>query len=138
MRWSAHRPTPFVLAIAISLSACAEPPPPPPGQEILAEIEAGTPRADVMDRLPPGELAEGETPRQLRGYRLERYFVEGATVEVVWLHRQGSGGEVEEPRTDLTPVIFREGVLEGYGWAHFDERAGAWSLASPGEPGGAP
>lgn len=121
---------PVALLALVALPACADPPA-PPGQEALAEMETGWTRADVMDRLPEGDLAEDDAPRVLEGYALERYFTDGANVEVVWLHRPGSGGEVTDARTDLNPVVFREGLLDGWGWEHFDRRAEEWGLRSP-------
>ena len=121
-----------LLFLFVLLPACGDTTPPLPGSEALAEVEEGTPRDDVMALLPQGELdVEAQT---LNGYRLNRYLTDGATVEVVWLHRQGSGGDFQEPRQDLTPVIFRDGALDGWGWDHFDERAEAWSLPVPEAP----
>ncbi len=121
-------PTLFLLA------ACGESP--PPGEEALAEVEEGTPKAGVMELLPAGDLSgltEGgdPDPRVTHGYRTQRYFTGGATVEVVWLHHSGTGGEAEDPRTELTPVVFRNDALDGWGWAHFDARATDWGLSGP-------
>ena len=121
-----------LLVLLFVLPACGDTSPALPGSEQLAEVEEGTPRDDVMALLPQGELdVEAQT---LNGYRLNRYLADGSTIEVVWLHRQGSGGEFQEPREDMTPVVFRDGALDGWGWAHFDERAEAWSLPVPEAP----
>ena len=115
--------------LLLALTACADPA--PPGQDALAEIEPGTPQDEVLGQFPDGGLEETRDRRVIHGYRLQRYFAGGGMVEVVWIHHEGSGGEIEDPRQDLTPVIFRDEILDGWGWAHFDTRAGEWSLGSP-------
>ena len=133
MRYGRWIPFLFLApAFLLVVSACGDTTPALPGSEALAEVEEGTPRDEVMALLPQGELdVEAQT---LNGYRLNRYLADGSTIEVVWLHRQGSGGEFQEPRQDMTPVVFRDGALDGWGWAHFDERAEAWSLPVPETP----
>jgi len=117
--------------LLLALTACADPA--PPGQDVLAEMEPGTPQAEVMAQLPDGGLEETADRRVSHGYHLQRYFAGGGTVEVVWIHREGSDGQVEDIRTDLNPVIFRDEALDGWGWAHFDARSEEWSLgAAPG------
>ena len=127
----------LAIPALLVLSACGEAP--PPGEEALAEVEEGTPKAEVMALLPAGDLsgltAEGEEDASVaQGYRTQRYFTGGATVEVVWLHRSGTGGEAGEPRSELTPVVFRNDALDGWGWSHFDARATEWGLSGPPGP----
>ena len=116
-------------ALLLVLTACADPA--LPGQDVLAEMEPGTPQDEVLAQFPDGGLEETEDRRVTHGYRLQRYFAGGGTVEVVWIHHEGSAGQVEEPRQDLTPVIFRDEALDGWGWAHFDARSEEWSLSAP-------
>jgi len=121
----------LLLAASLLLVGCGDSAPPLPGEAALAEVEEGTPRDEVMALLPQGELTVEGT---FEGYRRNRYLTDGMMVEVVWLHRQGSAGEFEEPRADLTPVIFVDAVLDGWGWDHFDARADEWSLPVPEAP----
>ncbi len=87
-----------------------------------------------MAILPQGELDDNGT---VGGYHRGRYLIEGSNVEIVWIHRQGSGGAFQDPRIDLNPLIFRDRVLDGWGWSHFDSRSEHWDLPIPeGPPGG--
>jgi hypothetical protein len=121
---------PFLLLL--SLSACVDRTPPLPGSEELTGLEPGADFEVVMALLPSGNGGEeGNTP----GYRRMRYLIEGASVEVVWIHAQGSGGRFLDPRTDLNPLIFKDRALDGWGWSHFDRRSAEWGLRIPDAPG---
>lgn len=122
------------VTLLLLLSGCGEAA--PPGQEALAAVEPGTPKAEVLALLPDGDLSglsgDGEADsRVTQGYRTQRYFTGGATVEVVWLHHSGTEGEAVDPRTELTPLLFRNDILDGWGWDHFEERSGEWGLSAP-------
>jgi hypothetical protein len=104
-----------------------------PHQGILAQLGEGYTLDDVMAQLPEGELSQGDAPRVVHGYRAGRYLAGGANIQVVWLHAQGTGGEFTDPRTELNPVIFRNDLIDGWGWEHFDMRAEEWGLPVPGE-----
>ena len=121
---------PFLLLV--SLSACGDRTPPLPGSEELAGLEPGAEFELVMSLLPPGEVGD---VGNVSGYRRMRYLIEGASVEVVWIHRPGSGGGFHDPRTDLNPLIFKDRALDGWGWAHFDRRSAGWGLQVPDAPG---
>lgn len=124
-------PSALLIFASVLLVGCGESAPALPGEATLTEVEEGTPRDEVMALLPQGELSVEGT---FEGYRRNRYLTDGRMVEVVWIHRQGSGGDFVEPRSDLTPVIFVDAVLDGWGWDHFDARAEEWSLPVPEAP----
>ena len=119
----------FLLALVLALAGCGEAP--PPGQEILVEVEEGTPQDEVLALLPDGGLDETADRRVSHGYRWQRFLTGGQMVEVVWIHREGAGEEIVDPRLELTPVIFRDEVLDGWGWSHYDARSEEWNLGSP-------
>jgi hypothetical protein len=128
-----------LLFAMMALSGCAEDTPPLPGEAVLQELEAGILQSEVMERFPDGGLqaapgAGGATQVYRQGYRVDRYLIEGETVEVVWLHETGADRDVEDARRELNPVIFRGNLLDGWGWTHFDARAGDWGLTKPADP----
>jgi hypothetical protein len=119
-----------------------------PGAELLEPLEPGTPKAEVMALMPHGGIASSdpmEAPQLMQGYWFERYFIQGGIVEVVWIHDVEEGFPTDEFRSYLNPVIFREEVLDGWGWEHFDMRHEDWGIlerqptpgtvAIPDEPG---
>ena len=121
--------------------ACEGPAPLLPGAEVLEAIEPGILQSEVMERFPDGGLqavpgAGGATQSYRRGYRVDRYLIEGETVEVVWLHEPGAGRDIQDPRRELNPVIFRGNLLDGWSWTHFDARAEEWELTRPADPSG--
>ena len=67
----------------------------------------------------------------LEGHRLDRYFVGGGWVEVLWLEPPEGVVMGADPRTSLNPVIFWYEGLDGWGWDHFDERAAEWEIRVP-------
>lgn len=102
-----------------------------PGTELLEPLQPGTTKAEVLALLPPGGIVPAndmEAPQLMHGYWHERYFVDGGTVEVLWLHDVEDGYPEEDFRTHLNPVIFRDEVLDGWGWEHFDLRREEWRL----------
>lgn len=126
-------------AIIAVLTACGEAEAPAPGTAVLEELDAGILQSEVMERLPDGGLraapgAGGATQVYRQGYRVDRYLIEGETVEVVWLHEPGAGRDIEDVRRELNPAIFRGNLLDGWGWTHFEARAGDWGLALPADP----
>jgi hypothetical protein len=103
----------------------------PPAADILAGFEPGASRADVMAALPPGGLTPTSdiTEAQLdHGYLVDQYLVSGESVEVVWVHDPDAGLPTEDFREHLTPLVFRNGVLDGVGWDHLDARLAEWGL----------
>lgn len=109
-----------------------------PGAAVLGELEPGAPRSEVLEALPPGALAEGAAGPQASGYAVERYFVDGSAIEVVWVTDPAGEPEGANPRSSRNPVIFRDDVLDGWGWAHFDRRVADWGLRVPGGAGDQP
>ncbi|CAN5688217.1 hypothetical protein BH23GEM11_BH23GEM11_13830 [soil metagenome] len=101
--------------------------PPPPASEVLEALPTGAPRGDVLVALPVGPRI-GDADRLIVGYERDRYLVEGQTVEVLWVRRGSDGPLVDLPRHDVNPVIFHDEHLDGWGWDHFERRAGEWSL----------
>ncbi|TVR67505.1 MAG: hypothetical protein EA422_00385 [Gemmatimonadales bacterium] len=122
---------PALLLLALILVACGDRTPPPPGTEELAEVEEGASMSEVLALLPAGDLPENGT---VQGYQRNRFLIDGAAIEVVWVHAPGSGGTFAHPRLELNPLIFVGGALDGWGWAHFDARADEWSLPMPQQP----
>ncbi|TVP60926.1 MAG: hypothetical protein EA351_00100, partial [Gemmatimonadales bacterium] len=106
---------------------------PLPGEELLAEMEPGYAKQAILNSLPEGPGVDtGGAERH--GYRLDRYFLEGRSVEILWLR-----GDSQEPLEELTraqanPVIFVDEVLDGWGWAHFDQRQEGWSMIDRTDP----
>ncbi|MEX1256183.1 MAG: hypothetical protein WEG36_01070 [Gemmatimonadota bacterium] len=122
------RPSTFAWTLAILLLAGCEQ---PPGAEILETFEPGAPKAEVLARIPHGGVVASdpmEAPLILQGYWFEQYFVDGGIVEVMWLHDVERGYPEEEFRRNLNPVIFRDEVLDGWGWSHFDRRQADWRI----------
>ena len=99
--------------------------PPLPGEAELELLSSRTVQSEVLNALARGDRPVGEGV--LNGHQLDRYFVDAGWVEVLWLE---PGGVVAaaEVRGSVNPVIFLEGGLDGWGWDHFDERAGAWGI----------
>lgn len=117
------------LLLAMMLAGCGEPPVPLPWAETLAEVVPSTPKAEVLQLLPPGRRAPGE--RVVHGYGADRYFTDGSWIEVLWLEPPGGSPGDADPRITLNPVIFRDEALDGWGWDHFDRRAAAWGIRAP-------
>ncbi len=121
------------LLVLVTWACGGEAAPPPPGIEALEGIEEGILRSEVLERLPEGDLGEG--PGRERGYRINRYLVDGETIEVLWIHRPGEAEVTEGGLRDrLTPVVFRGTLLEGWGWARFGELRERWGLPLPEDP----
>jgi len=103
-----------------------------PAEEILAEVEEGATRSEVLALLPDGGL-EPDGPEQaatiVQGYHADRYFFDGIFVEVLWVHDVSAGYPRDEFRSFLNPVIFRDQVLDGWGWSHFEMRSEEWGIA---------
>ncbi len=104
-----------------------------PGEAVLGELEAGVTREEVLARLPPGGLEPSEPSEAAAlagGYGLDRYFLEGRFIEVLWVHdpQEGPPSGSDEHRTRLTPVVFADDAMDGWGWPHFDRRREEWGI----------
>ena len=115
------------------VSACDRTPA-PPATDILETFEtaaAPATRDEVIAALPPGGLTPTmEIPAEQiqNGYLVELYLINGENIEVLWLHDPAEGLPTEAFRERLNPLIFRNGVLDGSGWEHFDVRAAEWGI----------
>lgn len=118
------RRTVATVALLIAATACGDPD--LPGTETLQAMPPGTPQAEVMEAMPRGPLSEG--PTVANGYPSDSYFIDGGMVNVTWLLPRGGLAPGDDPRRVANPVVFREGVLDGWGWEHFDARAAEWRL----------
>lgn len=119
------------MALLLPLGCGESAPAPTPGADILTNFELGSPQADVVEALPPGGLtptAEISEAQLDHGYLSDQYLVEGETVVVLWVHDPAAGLPTEDLRQDLTPIVFRGGVLDGVGWDHLDDRRAEWGL----------
>ncbi len=121
-----------VLALALALAACGDDPP-LPGEDVLAGMEAGYGKQAVLNSLPEGPGAETDA-REVHGYRLDRYFLEGRSVEILWVREQGDEPLETLDRSGANPVIFVDDVLDGWGWGHFDERQAGWNMIDRTDP----
>lgn len=55
-------------------------------------------------------------------------------VEVVWVTPPSETALHSPPRESWNPVMFVDGHLDGWGWAHFDSRKDAFGLhEAPGQ-----
>lgn len=124
-------------AAVLVMAACAggaDTPPPLPGSEILGTLAPGITKDEVIVALPRGPLAE-DGAAIVHGYQQGQYLVNGVFVEVLWLRSEGYPGEAEDPRIEVNPVIFADGVFDGAGWEHFDARSTDWgALPLPSPP----
>jgi len=134
-----------VLLVALLLVGCtgAEQRPPSveiqlPGSAVFETMQGALPLAFVMEQLPAGGLTPPEgAPESVveHGYWVDRYLVEGSEVAVVWIHDPEEGGFPDgELRSQVTPLIFRDALMDGWGWAHFDQRREEWSVRDRSDP----
>ena len=123
-----------LAAMLTLLSACSGPP--LPGSAELEQISVRTMQAEVISALPSGPREPGNGV--LKGHRLERYFVGGGWVEVLWMESSSGVQMGADPRRSMNPVIFRDEILDGWGWDHFDLRSAEWGIQVPEIPGPEP
>ena len=122
----------LVAFVALALGACGEDPP-LPGTDILAGMEAGYGKQAVLNSLPEGPGVDTEGG-QVNGYRVDRYFLAGQSVEILWVREDGTEPLEALGRSQANPVIFVDQVLDGWGWDHFDERKEGWHMVDRTDP----
>ena len=122
-----------VLVAVLLLAGCGSGTQALPGEAELEGLAADPEKTTVLEALPFGPL-EGEGRSLLWGYRRSTYLVDGNTVEVLWVGPAAGAAPDAPVRGTYNPVIFRNDRLDGWGWAHFDERREAWSLPDPDAP----
>ena len=84
-----------------------------------------------MAALPEGGIAPGAPECELvviRGYWRGRYLIEGRMVEVVWAHDPMLGFPDEDLRSLVTPIVFVDDRLDGWGWRHFNRSREEWGI----------
>jgi hypothetical protein len=116
-----------VALLLVGLAGCGETPP-LPGEEVLAEMEVGYGKQAVLNSIPEGPGVD-QASNMEHGYRVDRYFTGGRSVEVLWLRPESGESLVELGRTQVNPVIFVDQALDGWGWSHFDQRQADWDIA---------
>jgi hypothetical protein len=128
-----RRPTPSLLsALPLLLAAACGPGEPSlPGSEALRALEPGTPKAEVLNALPYGPLEVTEGDRRVSwGHRRSMYLQAGESIEVLWVTAP-EGPEPEASRSTVNPVMFRNDLLDGWGWEHFEARRAELGLPVP-------
>jgi hypothetical protein len=106
---------------------------PLPGERELEGIPLDAEKTTVLEALPYGPV-ESQERSVLWGYRRNTYLVAGNTVEVLWLGPAAGTSVDARVRDAYNPVIFLNDRLDGWGWAHFDQRREEWSLPDPDAP----
>ncbi len=109
--------TASVLLITLLAGACG------PGEDPrVANLSTGISRDSALS------VMGGGTPT-----RVDPYLVAGEYIEVLFYDRPGReptspGGEADRERT---PVVVIDGLVTGWGWAHWDSLATAHNIAVP-------
>lgn len=122
--------TAAILALA-GLAACGTD---EAGQARLKGLTEGMSMSDALEQMGQGPLTTSlsDTVRVVNGFRRMRYFINGATYDV--LYARDLPGDVKEPllQANETPVVFREGKLLGWGWRYYvDEAIAKLQLPTP-------
>jgi hypothetical protein len=126
--------TALVMVGVAGCGADEAPPVPLPGEEIFvsAQMEGALPLEFVMEHFPDGGITPSEAVVEsaiIHGYMADSYLIDGTTIDIVWLHEPAIGyPESGDLRTQVTPVVFRSKLLDGWGWEHLDLRAAEWSI----------
>jgi len=128
----------FVLVLG--LAACGADPGGPSAASLMEGFEAGAPRSEVVNSLPPGTVESSdplEAPSIVAGYWRDQYLADGTFVEVLWLHDPAGGVPAGDFRETHIPVVFMDNVLVGWGWDDFDARQGELNLSDRSAGSGA-
>jgi len=119
--------------LLVGIAACAQAPEPGPGEEALRGVEPGTPRGEVLRALGPGPLEEGAVATWSidYGYRTGRYLAQGETWEILWVTEDGFTPADSTSMELQTPVLLRNGAMEGWGWTYLRDTWVDQGLALP-------
>ncbi len=122
---------PAALLLLLLAAGCGPQGPSLPGADALGPLEAGTPKSEVLNALPYGPLEVTEGDRRVSwGHRRSTYLHAGDAIEVLWVTAP-EGAEPEASRSTVNPVIFRNDLLDGWGWDHFETRRAEFGLPAP-------
>jgi hypothetical protein len=105
----------FVIAAAtIALTAC--------GDSRVRGLSEGISKDSALKILGEG-APEGDSLRNI--YKHDRYLVEGAMYDVYLFDPKNRKAWVDKsvPDKELTPVVFVNNKVEGWGWGDMDELA---------------
>jgi hypothetical protein len=113
-----------------------------PGDEVFVTMSGALPLDFVMEQLPDGGItSSGDLLEEalVHGYLVDRYLVDGAKIDIVWIHDPAVGfPKTGDLRTQVNPIIFRNEQMDGRGWEHLDMRAAEWNIVDRSQGTDAP
>jgi len=92
-------------------------------REKLAFLEPGMTKAEVIKIMGSERLGGGLGAEIRNPFKTETISLAGqAPVLVFWYYSEvwSQNGRVDPD--ELTPVVFKDGKLEGYGWSFYEDR----------------
>ncbi len=110
------------------------------GADLLDDVDEGTPKDTVLALIGTGPLTGvyADTARIEKGFRRNRYLVDGKLYEVLFYRELQ--GNVAEPvqQAKETPIVIKDGKVVGWGWRFYVEAMESLKLPSPLAPVSAP
>lgn len=89
----------------------------------MRTLQAGMSEDQVIEIMGPSP--DPNTPNP---YRSEMYQAEGATVKVLFFYTNLQAGDNIVDDEELTPVVFKNGHLDGWGWSYWQTTAERYDI----------
>ena len=120
----------LVILASLALAACGDR---EIGASRLKKTHAGMPRDSVLEVLGRGMVAAtgADTARVVDGHHRQAFFINGKTIEVIWVRE--TAASVNDPLTKdvATPVVFADDKLAGWGWKYYADGGAKLGLKDP-------
>jgi len=104
------------------------------GSTLLKSLDTGI-SADSVYRIigtgPLQPVTASDSIRIVNGFRRSRYFLNGASYDVIWYREASARIDSAINVSEVSPILLKDDSVQGWGWKYFDKATTEVGLPNP-------